>query len=369
MGNEEVLQHLSWRLLSPTHQPLRESGSIDGQRLQKAILHCNRHWQSAVRFTSFYLVLKAGNFKTNGSYWFMMFLLDCQVIFENSPALDSQPAKGNLPIGSELRRLASLFLNLPVNGWLLRGSNLWFFWVWGCLGALGPWGQGWSLVIERPPRSAEGCLLDQNMASVAWTNLKVTLATAKFFQESVAHPHGNPWKSHTQWPRVCLYFLPQEIAEMLSSALVRKKLDHQDRQLQFPIWPWLAKGNDACYLRQGLAMGWLLSWWSGGCTLYAYIIYIYTNGIYGIFLGYYLLLAPRVVWYLIGSILTLQLKRTTLFDFGGALVTCQRKPATKHWRIDENWTPLWSANIGRLSGGPWSEAAEHSHFFSPNCDL
>ena len=138
VGNEEVLQHLSWRLLSPTHQPLRESGSIDGQRLQKAILHCNRHWQSAVRFTSFYLVLKAGNFKTNGSYWFMMFLLDCQVIFENSPALDSQPAKGNLPIGSELRRLASLFLNLPVNGWLLRGSNLWFFWVWGCLGALGP---------------------------------------------------------------------------------------------------------------------------------------------------------------------------------------------------------------------------------------
>jgi hypothetical protein len=142
VGNEEVLQHLSWRLLSPTHQPLRESGSIDGQRLQKAILHCNRHWQSAVRFTSFYLVLKAGNFKTNGSYWFMMFLLDCQVIFENSPALDSQPAKGNLPIGSELRRLASLFLNLPVNGWLLRGSNLWFFWVWGCLGALGPWGLG-----------------------------------------------------------------------------------------------------------------------------------------------------------------------------------------------------------------------------------
>lgn len=67
VGNEEVLQHLSWRLLSPTHQPLRESGSIDGQRLQKAILHCNRHWQSAVRFTSFYLVLKAGNFKTNGS--------------------------------------------------------------------------------------------------------------------------------------------------------------------------------------------------------------------------------------------------------------------------------------------------------------
>lgn len=70
----------------------------------------------------------------------MMFLLDCQVMFENSPALDSQPAKGNLPIGSELRRLASLFLNLPVNGWL-RGSNLWFFWVlglpWG-LGALGP---------------------------------------------------------------------------------------------------------------------------------------------------------------------------------------------------------------------------------------
>ena len=190
------------------------------------------------------------------------------------------------------------------------------------------------------------------MASVAWTNLKVTLATAKFFQESVAHPHGNPWKSHTQWPRVCSYFLPQEIAEMLSSALVRKKLDHQRRQLQFPIWPWLAKGNDACYLRQGLAMGWLLSWWSGGCTLYAYYIYIYiyiTNGIYGIFLGYYLLLAPRVVWYLIVSILTLQLKRTNLFDFGGALVTCQRKPATKHWRIDENWTPLWSANIGRLS--------------------
>ena len=74
----------------------------------------------------------------------MMFLLDCQVMFENSPALDSQPAKGNLPIGSELRRLASLFLNLPVNGWL-RGSNLWFFWVlglpWG-LGALGPWGLG-----------------------------------------------------------------------------------------------------------------------------------------------------------------------------------------------------------------------------------
>lgn len=129
-----------------------------------------------------------------------------------SPALDSQPAKGNLPIGSELRRLASLFLNLPVNGWL-RGSNLWFFWVlglpWG-LGALGPSGLGALGLIfgdfSRPPwGQLRDEIFDQNMASVAWTNLKVTLATAKFFQESVAHPHGNPWKSHTPWPRVCFH--------------------------------------------------------------------------------------------------------------------------------------------------------------------
>ena len=87
-----------------------------------------------------YIVLPRSQSWQFQNQWFMMFLLDCQVMFENSPALDSQPAKGNLPIGSELRRLASLFLNLPVNGWL-RGSNLWFFWVlglpWG-LGALGP---------------------------------------------------------------------------------------------------------------------------------------------------------------------------------------------------------------------------------------
>ena len=71
-----------------------------------------------------------------------MFLMDCQLIslpFEHSPALDSQPAKENLPSGSELQRLASLFVNLPVNGWLLRGS-IWFFWVFWALGR--PWAQG-----------------------------------------------------------------------------------------------------------------------------------------------------------------------------------------------------------------------------------
>ena len=173
----------------------------------------------------------------------MTFLLDCQMIFDdNSPALDSQPAKGNLPIGSELRRLASLFLNLPLKGWLLR--------PWG----LEPWGPGLIFGDWRPicdanmlkaqlPLAAEGfcstgylrsfptplgcahapsgwqllampshaffiilwsqsdlhqaCSIEtvptwSQKVSVVWMHLNVTLATVKLFQESVT------WKPHPQ---------------------------------------------------------------------------------------------------------------------------------------------------------------------------